>query len=446
MRTETVFVTSSVCVTIVAAGAIVASGGPLDPPVGPVESTMKTLDEVEPRTPLTQETTPGDADSVFRINEPGAYYLIGDIDEAPMKHGIEIASAGVTLDLEGFTITGAAGSLDAIHVSAGIPLQIVIRNGFIESWDGDGIDAAIANGAHIEGIDILLCQGGGIRVGDRALVRACAVAFCASGIWTGNDASITDCRVSDMTSLTGFATQDGCSLERCVASGGAGDGMAIGNRGTLRSCVSRENGGVGFLVGAFSSMEDCAASQNGDIGISGFVVAMNGCNASENALAGIFTSDSTVTDCVANGNGLTGIQAVAGSHVARCTSNNNDADGFSIGDASSIDNCLSRNNGGRGIFADEACSVSNNTSVNNDDAGIRVVGREGVVDGNRVINNVGGIVVDDDRNLVIRNVARDNGNRVGDIVVPPLSGDINGDNDPDALGVGTLDPWANFSY
>ena len=60
-----------------------------------------------------------------------------------------------------------------------------------------------------------------------------------------------------------------------------------------------------------------------------------------------------------------------------------------------------------------------------------------------------------DRNFVFANFARDNAannyqapanNRFGPIVIPPLSGAILGFSDPDTLGAGTTDPWANFSY
>ena len=46
--------------------------GPLDPPAGPVTSTYKTLNEVEPRTPINVVNTPGDADSLFKITAPGS--------------------------------------------------------------------------------------------------------------------------------------------------------------------------------------------------------------------------------------------------------------------------------------------------------------------------------------------------------------------------------------
>jgi hypothetical protein len=74
-------------------GAVVSVAGPLSPPGGPVASTYKTLSEVEPRTAVSLANTPGDADSLFKITQPGSYYLTGNIVGVAGKHGVEIAAA-----------------------------------------------------------------------------------------------------------------------------------------------------------------------------------------------------------------------------------------------------------------------------------------------------------------------------------------------------------------
>src|SRR5262245_22765217 len=87
-----------VAIAVVAAAGLVFAG-PLNPPAGPVTSTYKTLTEVEPRTPISAASTPGDAAGQFKITQPGSYYLTGNIAAIPGKHGIEIAASGVTIDL-----------------------------------------------------------------------------------------------------------------------------------------------------------------------------------------------------------------------------------------------------------------------------------------------------------------------------------------------------------
>src|SRR5678815_1587099 len=86
----------------------VLAQGPLTPPGAPAP-TMKTLDQVEPRVAINATNTPGDDDSLFKITQPGSYYLTGNITGVAGKHGIEIAASGVTLDLNGFDLVGVAG-------------------------------------------------------------------------------------------------------------------------------------------------------------------------------------------------------------------------------------------------------------------------------------------------------------------------------------------------
>src|SRR5262245_50105057 len=95
----------AVITTSVAGLALTALAGPLNPPVGPVTSTYKTLSDVEPRTAINATNTPGDATCLFRITTPGSYYLTGNVTGVPGKAIITVANAGqvgVTIDLNGF--------------------------------------------------------------------------------------------------------------------------------------------------------------------------------------------------------------------------------------------------------------------------------------------------------------------------------------------------------
>ncbi len=75
----------------------VASGGDLTPPPGPVAPTMKTLEQVEPRTPI--DSLP------LTISQPGSYYLTGNLTTA--SFGIFVDAPDVTIDMMGFSITGS---------------------------------------------------------------------------------------------------------------------------------------------------------------------------------------------------------------------------------------------------------------------------------------------------------------------------------------------------
>ena len=116
--------------------------GSLTPPGAPAP-TMKTLDQIEPRVAINATNTPGDADSLFKITQPGSYYLTGNITGVAGKHGIEIAAPangpGVTIDLMGFELTGVPGSLDGIAATTAGARNIAIVNGAVRAWGGDGV-------------------------------------------------------------------------------------------------------------------------------------------------------------------------------------------------------------------------------------------------------------------------------------------------------------------
>src|SRR5262245_16845588 len=127
-------------VVAVAGAGVVAwvSAGPLNPPLGGVAGTYKTLTEVEPRTAISPANTPGDADSVYRIAQPGSYYLTGNITGVTGKAGIEIAANNVTLDLGGFTLSGVSGALSGVTAPS-IQTNITIRGGIIAGWPQSGV-------------------------------------------------------------------------------------------------------------------------------------------------------------------------------------------------------------------------------------------------------------------------------------------------------------------
>src|SRR5580704_7915636 len=66
--------------------------GSLTPPGAPAPS-MKSLDQIQPRTPIS---------SPVAITQPGSYYLTTNIVGA---FSLTILTSDVTLDLNGFTIT-----------------------------------------------------------------------------------------------------------------------------------------------------------------------------------------------------------------------------------------------------------------------------------------------------------------------------------------------------
>jgi hypothetical protein len=74
--------------------------GSLTPPGAPAP-TMRTLEQVEPRTPISA--------AGYIIDRPGSYYLTTNLFGAGGLGAIRIMTNDVSLDLNGFSIIGIAG-------------------------------------------------------------------------------------------------------------------------------------------------------------------------------------------------------------------------------------------------------------------------------------------------------------------------------------------------
>ena len=342
---------------------LLAQGGitPTLPP-GP---TMKTLDQVEARTPIDAAHTPGDGTNEFIIDQAGSYYLTGNL-KVFTDNGIHITAAGVTVDLNGFQIARASGSGSGILVDA-LADNCAIRNGSVTGF--------------VFGIGAPISRGGAIS---HVIASNCSLGLSAGRGW---------------------------QIESCNAHDNLGDGIQTSEGCTVRSSSSSKNGGIGFNIGHGSSILGCSASENQGMtaATAGGISTGDGCtiahctarsNTSPFSLsAGIITGFSaTITDCSATFNtntnasptGSTGAGIIPGRH-------------------SKVQNCSVSNNKGDGITATGECTiVANVCSFNGSStsgAGVHVVGSANRVEGNNVTKNGRGIDVDTSGNLIIKNSA-----------------------------------------
>jgi hypothetical protein len=236
------------------AGYLVGQGS-LTPPGAPAP-IFKTLDQTEPRTPLSTAGTPGDADSVFRISVSGSYYLTGNLIAVAGKHGIEIAASGVTIDLMGFSLQGVAGSLDGIHLGGSDDIHI--HNGHVIGWAGAGLKSDVGSfNAMIEDIVFHNNAGGGIAVDDRALIRRCIVSGGTGvGIQTGDNAHISECTIQ----------------------GAAGGGIVAGQNGIVRNCILQQNGLISIQTNAGNLIENNNIRTNNSVATGETAIELLGSN------------------------------------------------------------------------------------------------------------------------------------------------------------------------
>jgi parallel beta-helix repeat protein len=371
--------------------------GPLTPPLGPIASTGKTLTEVEPRIAISATNTPGDADSVFRIAQSGSYYLTGNITGVVGRHGIEIATSNVTIDLMGHTLVGVLGSLDGITNVSAVVNGVRIENGHVTGWGGDGLQLSLGTNHHVRNVTVRSCLGSGIVVDELGLVESC---MAANNVIDGI-----------LVSGANGATR------ACVAYANGDRGIYLVNSGTVHAC-SANNNLTGIQAGPGSSVTDCSARDNTDDGISvSSSCVVNNCSAYSNDNDGIVANSTSVT-------------------ISNCTASFNLGDGIEVpGNCSVRDNICDGNGVGAGTGM-----------------GIKVTGTDCRVEGNTISRNDIGLDVQLAMNFIVRNAAASNttnyqiiaNNKVGTIVSAPNSLAIAGSTG--GAGVGSTDPWANFSY
>ncbi|HYD00943.1 MAG TPA: right-handed parallel beta-helix repeat-containing protein [Phycisphaerales bacterium] len=284
MRTLTAIAASLLTVTVLA-------GGPLNPPAGAVAPSMKPLSEIEPRTAINATNTPGDADSVYRITQPGSYYLTGNLTGANGKCGIEITASFVTIDLNGFAVLGGVGTLDGIRTAGGICFGVTVRNGTIAGFGQDGLDlthGGISVGGSIQDIHTRDNDGRGIATSASCVVERCSATLSGlSGIVVQYGSTASDCAAST-NGGAGLVTSGGCTVTRCTAESNAENGFDLSGGSTITNSSARVNDQHGIQAGTGCLVADCTAQYNGLDGIRiTSYVTVRGCNCDSNGLIGV---------------------------------------------------------------------------------------------------------------------------------------------------------------
>jgi hypothetical protein len=471
--------------------------GNLTPP-GPPGPTMKTLQQIEPRTPISSLP--------FVITNAGAYYLTTNL-AGGTTNGITVLASDVTLDLGGFVLDGNGAAFSGI-AAPNTQTNLVVRNGLVKRWSGTaGIDALNVLNVHVAGVQATDNAGHGIRAGAGARIQECTCAGNGSNgvvVW---DNSLVARTVARINGGIGIGANNGSTVSDCAAAGNRSHGIAVGVGATIVNCSSQANQADGIHGSSLTSVIHCTCSQNASNGVvadyratiqsctvgdnggdgiaSTYRAVIQSCTVSDNAGYGISTGGgSVVKDCVARINtGPAGILALDGSEISGCTSRanggTNNADGIWAASGSTVTACSATENTGNGIIAGYGCTLSGNTARANkldgirfnsscgvtgntcdfngnggDGAGLHALGQAARIEDNHCIANDRGIDVDADRNVIIRNTCGFNtvdydivaNNKVGVIYPAPNSGAVSGSDGQGSTGMVTTNPWANFSF
>jgi hypothetical protein len=187
--------------------------GSLAPPGSPAP-TMKSLDQIEARTPISSLP--------FTVSAPGSYYVTANLFAVAGQNGITIAANNVTIDLNGFTLFGSGGGSGEAIWSPAAQQNLVVRNGTVRNWPGSGVNFYDAGSslATVENIHSISNGFTGIAVKNGSYVTDClTVGNGIRGILVDNDTLVEHCKAAGNMSL-GIGAGSGCQLR---------DNQSVGN-------------------------------------------------------------------------------------------------------------------------------------------------------------------------------------------------------------------------
>jgi parallel beta-helix repeat protein len=332
---------------------------------------MKTLDQIEPRTPISALP--------FTISAPGSYFITGNLTGVAGQHGITINADHVTLDLGGFELVGPGGAVTAGIRVINAHVNATIRNGTVRGWLSSSVVAETSTcmEMHVENVRVFNGGSAGILLGNNGTAKACEVRGCvAFGISGGTSCKVLECTAVGQTGPGGDGINVGADsiVTDCVANGNGSDGIQVGSASRISGCAASGNTTNGLNVAPRSTVRDCSADSNGAAGLTaiGSVSVMNS-NASGNGTHGFtLSSGCTLSNCSATTNVTHGFNLGSGSALSNCSAAGN-SNGFNTGDAAALENCSALSNTGIGINTGDGGSILNCVAeLNQGTAGIQV--------------------------------------------------------------------------
>ncbi len=212
-------------------------------------------------------------------NGCGRYFLVSCLEGVSGSSGITVQASDVTIDLNGFSITGVPGSMSGIATGAGTE-NIRIVNGTIKKWDASGVDCSQSSIVQLEGLRLIDNGDSGVDSGRATSVRNCVSARNGNyGIRVLQGSLISETIVYQNDANNGINTDSGC---------------------VITSSVSYEN--LNGISTNSSTVAHCTVNANVGIGVSGVRLAIASCRVGENGAGGC-TSDGLVHGSTVTGNG-----------------------------------------------------------------------------------------------------------------------------------------------
>ena len=357
--------------TLVLRASTSSAQGPLNPPAGPPASSMKTLEQIEPRKELNPTNTPGNSGNVFLITAPGSYYLSGNVVALPGMNGLNVQSSDVRIDLNGFTVIGGHNST-GISIEAGSS-RVEIHNGGVRSF-ASGVSGT-ADSIRVHNLTIGACTTG-ILLGAGALVEDCTISTCQTGI-SISSGRVARCTMREaragiaLTGTTETGTVADCVVQSIDPPVSNGVGISADFGAVISGCSVRAFGSIGIAAGKNAVVTHCSADGNGQFFTSAGIHAREG---------------SSVTNCTARGNLGSGIYVFNGSMVENCSARDNGQNGIYLSGTAAARNCHAIGNADSGFFLADGASLMGSAASSNGLYGVQM-GSYATVQGCNVISN-----------------------------------------------------------
>ncbi len=297
---------------LLALPALALAQGSLTPAAAPAP-TMRTLTQIEPRTPL-ESGVPGvtvAANGGFVISAPGSYFLTANL-AVSSGSGIEITASNVTLDLSGFTISSTASPNAGFAIAVANAQQgITIRNGHIvgsftyDPSTGTGSGSGFARGIFsssiirnslVSGLTIRGTSTDGIYLDQGSTIDHCVVEHCggmALRAQVVTNSSAIDCN-------SGIA---GETLSNCQA---IAYNAAINATQTASNCTGTSTAGTGLNA---ANAENCIGTSTSGTGLNATQTATGSTGTTASGKYGLYVLGSATGCSGLSGYGYAGLFA-----------------------------------------------------------------------------------------------------------------------------------------
>jgi parallel beta-helix repeat protein len=185
----------------------------------------------------------------YKITSSGSYRLTGNLTVPASTDGIDVTAANVTIDLNGFLITGP-GSTESIPIgiNASGKSDVTVENGTVTGF------------------------GTGAQVGPSGIVKNVHADANGFGINGGNNTLIEGCTANNSTQPSGVAIfcAAGCVISGNTANGNPNIGIGSGNGSVISGNVAFHNTtGTGIYCQGTGCLITGNTAFNNGVGITG---------------------------------------------------------------------------------------------------------------------------------------------------------------------------------